>query len=70
MNGTWEKTACLAYNTKVHISTGQTPFFATFGQEAIVPIHWVYPILCWDERETATNGEEKCSILQANLEPV
>jgi len=28
----------------VHSSTGQTPFFATFGREAIVPIHWVYPI--------------------------
>ena len=28
----------------MHISTGQTPFFASFGREAIVPIHWVYPI--------------------------
>jgi len=34
----------VAYNTTVHGSTGQTPFFATFGREAIVPIHWVYPI--------------------------
>ena len=38
------KAACLAYNTTVHSSTGQTPFFATFGREAIIPIHWVYPI--------------------------
>ena len=38
------KEGCLAYNTTVHSSTGQTLFFATFGREAIVPIHWVYPI--------------------------
>ena len=38
------KSGFLAYNTTVHSSTGQTPFFATFGREAIVPIHWVYPI--------------------------
>ena len=47
MQNKWDlgvKAACLAYNTTVHISTGQTPFFATFGREAIVPIHWVYPI--------------------------
>ena len=34
----------VTYNTTVHSSTGQTPFFATFWREAIVPIHWVYPI--------------------------
>ena len=47
MQNKWElgvKAACLAYNTMVHSSTGQTLFFATFGREAIVPIHWVYPI--------------------------
>ena len=38
------KAACLAYNTTIHSSTGQTPFFATFGCEAIVPVHWIYPI--------------------------
>ena len=38
------KAACLAYNTTVHSSKGQTSFFATFGREAIDPIHWVYPI--------------------------
>ena len=40
MQNEWDlgiKAACLAYNTTVHSSTGQTPFFATFGQEAIVP---------------------------------
>ena len=47
MQNEWDlgvKAACLAYNTTVHSSTGLTPFFATFGREAIVPIHWVYPI--------------------------
>ena len=47
MQNEWDlgiKAACLAYNTTVHSSAGQTPFFATFGREAIVPIHWVYPI--------------------------
>ena len=38
------KAACLAYNTTVHSSTGQTPFFATFRREAIMPVHWIYPI--------------------------
>ena len=38
------KAACLVYNTTVHSSTGQTPFFATFGNKAIVPVHWIYPI--------------------------
>ena len=38
------KEACLAYNTTIHSSTGQTPFFATFGCKAIVPVHWIYPI--------------------------
>ena len=28
------KSACLAYNTKVHSSTSQTPFLATFEREA------------------------------------
>ena len=47
MQNEWDlgvRAACLAYNTTVHSSKGQTPFFATFGREAIVPIHWVYPI--------------------------
>ena len=47
MQNEWDlgvKAACLAYNTTVHSSTGQTPIFATFGREAIVSIHWVYPI--------------------------
>ena len=47
MQNEWDlgiKAPCLAYNTTVHSSTGQTPFFATFGREVIVPIHWVYPI--------------------------
>jgi hypothetical protein len=47
MQNKWDlgvKAACLAYNTTVHSSRGQTLFFATFGIEAIVHIHWVYPI--------------------------
>ena len=47
MQNEWDlgvKAAFLAYNTMVHDSMGQTPFFATFGREAIVPIHWVSPI--------------------------
>jgi len=46
MQNEWDlgvKAACLAYNTTVHSSTGQTPFFATFGREATVPVHWIYP---------------------------
>ena len=38
MQNEWDlgvKAACLAYNTTVHSSIGQTPFFATFGREAI-----------------------------------
>ena len=51
------KAACRAYNTTVHSSTGQTPYFATFGREAIVPIHWVYPIPKPDvEREMCQPG--------------
>ena len=38
------KAACLAYNTTVHSSTRQTPFYATFGREATVPVHWIYPV--------------------------
>ena len=48
MQNEWDqgvKAASLAYNTTVHGSTGQTPFLANFGREAIVPIHWVYPNL-------------------------
>ena len=42
MQNEWDlgvKAACLAYNTTLHCSTGQTPFFATFRREALFPIH-------------------------------
>ena len=67
---------CLTYNMMVHTSTGQTPFFASFGRESTLPVHWVYTdrwhyqgdnarkvlnYLCWHERETARIGKEKCS---------
>ena len=49
------KAACLAYNTTVHTSRGQTPFFAMFGCKATLPVNWIYPVPCpwtdtvWDE---------------------
>ena len=61
MQNEWDlglKVACLAYNTTVHSSTGQTPFFATFGREAIVPIHWVYPIPKPDAEKDVTAWPE------------
>ena len=47
MQNEWDlglKAACLAYNTTFHTSTSQTTFFAMFGQEATVPVNWIYPI--------------------------
>ena len=38
------KTTCLAYNTTVQTSTGQTLFFAMFGWEATLPVNWIYPL--------------------------
>ena len=32
----------LVYNTTVHTSIGQTPFFTTLGCEATVSVHWIY----------------------------
>ena len=48
MQNEWDlgmKTVCLAYNTTVRSSAGQTPFFATFGLEMIVFLYWIYQIL-------------------------
>ena len=45
MQDEWDlgvKVACLAYNTTVHTSTGKTPYFAMFGQEATLPVNWIY----------------------------
>jgi len=47
MQNEWDlgvKTTFLTYNMMVHSSTGQTPFFASFGREATLPVHWVYTV--------------------------
>ena len=40
----------MAYNTKVNSATGVTPFFATFGREARLPVDLVLPTPDEDER--------------------
>ena len=32
-----------AYNTTMSSSTGETPHYAMFGQEATLPVDWVFP---------------------------
>ena len=33
----------MAYNTKVNASTGMTPYYATFGREARLPVDLILP---------------------------
>eukprot|EP00117_Sycon_ciliatum_P020844 scpid75746/ scgid18439/ Retrovirus-related Pol polyprotein from transposon 412; Protease; Reverse transcriptase; Endonuclease len=43
----WDKhlrTTMLAYNTRVHSTTGFTPYFLMFGREATLPLHLMYPL--------------------------
>ena len=61
MQSDWDlgvKAACLAYNTTIHSSTGQTPFFATFGHEASMPVHWIYPIPKADSESELSDWKE------------
>ena len=44
----------MAYNTKVNSATGVTPFFATFGREAKLPVDLVLPTP--DKEERTVNG--------------
>ena len=34
---------CKLHYNRAYYSTGQTPFFAMFGQEATLPVYWIYP---------------------------
>ena len=39
----WINASVFAYNTTVNSSTGVTPHYATFGQEEMLPVDWVFP---------------------------
>jgi len=47
MQDEWDlavKATCLAYNTTLQTSTGQTLFFAMFGWKVTLPVNWIYPL--------------------------
>ena len=39
----WINVSVFEYNTTVSSSTGVTPHYAMFGQEAMLPVKWVFP---------------------------
>ena len=48
----------MAYNTKVNVSTGVTPFFATFGREARLPVDLILPTPGEEEKTLNSHVEE------------
>ena len=47
MENEWDpgvKVVCLAYNSTMHSSTGQMPFYAMLGWEATLPVNWIFPV--------------------------
>ena len=48
----------MAYNTKVNSSTGVTPYFATFGREARLPVDLVLPTPGEESRTMNSHVEE------------
>ena len=54
----------MAYNTKVNSATGVTPFFATFGREARLPVDLVLPTP--DEEERTINGHVEETLKRFN----
>ena len=48
----------MAYNTKVNSATGVTPFFATFGREARLPVDLVLPTPGEEERTLNSHLDE------------
>ena len=60
------KAAVLAHNTKVHDSTGLTPFFIHFGREAKLPVDLVIP----SPNEQSTNIPDFVNSTQRNYKTV
>ena len=46
MNGilVWKYSVWPIYNSTMHSSTGQMPFYAMLGWKATLPVNWIYPV--------------------------